>query len=72
MPKPDDTALLRELKGTRMTMAATCRSLILRAEAQATTPTAIKNTAHHLEALQTALTALLTPEPTDPTVELGR
>ena len=72
MPKPDDTALIRELKGTRMTMAATCRSLILRAEAQATSPKAIAKVAHHLEALQTALTALTTPEPTDPPTELGR
>lgn len=60
----DSRSLLRTLKQTRQTLAATCRSYLLEIEKTALTDTCRKEMAAHEAALREAMTALLLPIPT--------
>ena len=60
----DSQSLLRALKQTRQTLAATCRSYLIEIERIAPTDTARREMGAHEEALREAMTALLLPLPT--------
>ena len=60
----DSRSLLRTLKQTRQTLAATCRSYLIEIEKIEPTDTARREMAAHESALREAMQALLLPLPT--------